>query len=285
MLEVVFGDSEKGMMQAIKAGPGGICGIGLIGESEMAAQKVEELLKIEEMGEIGETVCLGQYLDVGALKGGYDGAGRRETLRRLWGQSGFGGQDLELYFKSLRNDMQRFHSAIEHKESIRIWVNGAPGALCGLFFAGSLLWDSGCQVAVAPLSKLVRCFAGENSPKRAQEESWPVAQPGEICSAQLRFFLERWRALERENAPLRAWVNGELLSVPEDFYDFLLRRHLPEGEFSMARLIGELMKRHPEGACDSWYALRIRKMVEQKELLIVGKADSEHPYGSILKKA
>ena len=34
MLEVVFGDSEKGMMQTIKAGPGGICGIGLIGESE-----------------------------------------------------------------------------------------------------------------------------------------------------------------------------------------------------------------------------------------------------------
>lgn len=44
----------------------------------------------------------------------------------------------------------------------------------------------------------------------------------------------RWEVLRQENAPLRAVVNGRVRSVGEDFYDEMIRRHLPEGQTKIA---------------------------------------------------
>ncbi len=45
----------------------------------------------------------------------------------------------------------------------------------------------------------------------------------------------------RENASLRAVINGSLIGVPNDFYDFALRSNIPDGEFKVAQLIGKTM--------------------------------------------
>lgn len=38
----------------------------------------------------------------------------------------------------------------------------------------------------------------------------------------------KWMELTEDNSPLRAVVNGELVGVPEDFYDFLILREITE---------------------------------------------------------
>ena len=35
---------------------------------------------------------------------------------------------------------------------------------------------------------------------------------------------------------------------------------------------------------DSWYALRIEKMIEENKLIVVENKDSSHPYGKVLRK-
>ncbi len=87
-----------------------------------------------------------------------------------------------------------------------------------------------------------------------------------------------------ENAPLRAIINGKLTSVPENFYDFIIINNLPDNDFTMASFIGKILGEYRLGISDSWYALRIDKMIEENILIIVENKDPSHPYGKVLRK-
>lgn len=88
----------------------------------------------------------------------------------------------------------------------------------------------------------------------------------------------------QENAPLRAVINGRLTSVPENFYDFIIVKNLPDHDFLMARLIGKLLGEYHLGISDNWYALRIDQLIEENKLVMVKNADPSHPYGKVLRK-
>ena len=64
-----------------------------------------------------------------------------------------------------------------------------------------------------------------------------------------------------------------IIKKKEDFYDFLIRRELPEGEIIQARLIGNLLLKYPLGISDSWYRNRINHMIETGEIEVVKEAD------------
>ena len=85
--------------------------------------------------------------------------------------------------------------------------------------------------------------------------------------------------------PLIASLDGRLLGVPEDFYDHLLYKRMPEGPFLMARLIGEALGYYNVGVGDGWYALRIRAMIDRGELKVVEPGDGRQPYKMTLCKA
>jgi hypothetical protein len=57
---------------------------------------------------------------------------------------------------------------------------------------------------------------------------------------------------------MRALVNGKLISVPEDFYDHIIIKNIPDQEFVMLNYrdySGEISF----GVGDGWYALRIKR--------------------------
>ena len=87
-----------------------------------------------------------------------------------------------------------------------------------------------------------------------------------------------------ENAPLRAVINGKPISVPEDFYDFIITQNLPDNDFVMARFIGKLLGEYSLGISDSRYAFRIDKMIEENKLIVIENRDVSHPYGKVLRK-
>lgn len=45
--------------------------------------------------------------------------------------------------------------------------------------------------------------------------------------------------MAQEDSPLRACVNGRIMSVVSDFCDFALRMNMPQGDFVAAELIGK----------------------------------------------
>lgn len=106
----------------------------------------------------------------------------------------------------------------------------------------------------------------------------------QLSQIEKKIVSDYWHDLMEENAPLRAIINGKITSVPEDFYDFIIIRNLPENDFIMARFIGKLLGEYSLGISDSWYALRIDKMIEDNKLVVVENRDPSHPYGKVLRK-
>ena len=104
----------------------------------------------------------------------------------------------------------------------------------------------------------------------------------ELSSCEIQFFTSNWVELKEEKSTLRAVVNGKVIGVPEDFYDHLIRKEIPDGEFIMARLIGKILGKYPLGVGDWWYAKRINKMIEDGELMVVQK--KKETYSQVLKK-
>ena len=94
----------------------------------------------------------------------------------------------------------------------------------------------------------------------------------------------RWEVLQKENAPLRAVVNGQVRSVGEDFYDDLIRRHIPEGQTKIAPIIGNVLGQERPGIGDVWLAERIRWMLSTGELRMV-REDREMFYSSVVERA
>lgn len=96
-----------------------------------------------------------------------------------------------------------------------------------------------------------------------------------------------WKELQRENTPLRAILNGQLISASETLYDdFIFREIAAENEiFQEAMIVGRVLGKYQLGIGDSWVAFRIEEMIRTGKLEVVTAADKDMPsYYRILKK-
>jgi hypothetical protein len=96
-----------------------------------------------------------------------------------------------------------------------------------------------------------------------------------------------WRTMQAQNSPLRAMVNGRLLSVGADFYDGIILREIEKQprEFHEGRLIGEILGRYQLGLGDSLIALRIEEFISRGMLTPATEAEPDRPiYHRFLRK-
>jgi hypothetical protein len=77
-------------------------------------------------------------------------------------------------------------------------------------------------------------------------------------------------------------VNGELVGVPEDFYDFLILREITETPVKEARLIGDILGKYPLQVGDWWYAFRIEQIIREGRIEVF--QDSEQKYTRMIRK-
>ena len=78
-----------------------------------------------------------------------------------------------------------------------------------------------------------------------------------------------------------------LRRLPEDAYDFSIRRALAEvpREFREGRLISDILGKYALGVSDGWLAMRIEDMVQSGELAVVREAEADRPYSRVLRRA
>lgn len=265
MLEVVFSDSEKGSMKLAKS----------YNEKNMLS---------------GDVVNIGFLLDIGDISGEIDGNERQNVFRKVWGRFNFDNKEQEQFFQNQRKDMEKLLSAAKDGTPIRIWKSNAPYSTCGFHFVGHLLRNIDCNISVVSLPKYNPISENEI----VEYSHWGEVDAGkfnqflslekQLTQTEKKIISDHWHKLMIENAPLRANINGKLTSVPENFYDFIITNNLPNNDFIMARLIGKLLGEYRLGISDSWYALRIEKMIEENKLIVVENKDSSHPYGKVLRK-
>lgn len=179
-------------------------------------------------------------------------------------------------------------------EDLRIWTSDNPDDRCGLtWLLGRLDGRGTGKVWLVKLPEweeredhtLVRYQGwGEVEP-----ETWARLSAGqqEAPAILLRACRHEWKTLQLENAPLRAVVNGRLMSVPETFYDHVLRWALDRQpqEFSVGHLLAQALSCQL-GVGDGWFALRAEKLIAEGVLTVVKEApDGDILYRRMMKKA
>ena len=184
--------------------------------------------------------------------------------------------------------LTRLQEAKVSLEPVRMWICvNDPAELCGFCFVCSLLVDDRIPLSVVRIPAHIEkenCIisyrnTGEVNP---QELGAFIKYEEPISELQRRVNADIWSGLVRENAPLRAVVNGNLMSVPKEFYDFALRANMKDGEFMVAQLIGKTFCQMP-GVSDRWLYLRIQAMLQSGELTTVSAATGDHPYSGVVK--
>ncbi len=292
MLEVLFSDSEKGSMKVAKnykvenilSGT-----VGYIGKKPTKTEIEKHFEGQAVGGNSQDVVNIGFSLDIGDISGEIDGNGRQNVFRKLWGRFGFDNKDQEQFFQSQRKDMEKLLSAAKDGIPIRIWKSNAPYSTCGFHYVCNSLRNIDCNISVVSLPKYYQISDNEI----VEYSHWGEIDAGkfyqflplekQLTQIEKRIVSDHWQKLMVENAPLRANINGKLTSVPENFYDFIIANNLPDNDFTMAVFIGKLLGEYRLAISDSWYALRIEKMIEENKLIVVENKDLSHPYNKVLR--
>lgn len=181
-------------------------------------------------------------------------------------------------------------------EDIRIWYSNQPDELCGVHWFMAQLDQMEGHCGKVYLVKLPEWESNEEG-HIIRKVSWCEVAPGEwrqylqyqvlasptVCKS----FASHWRILQKENAPLRAMLNGQLVSVSETIYDRYIMSEIADevDAFQEAQIIGRVLGKYQLGISDYWIALRIEAMIRDGKLEPVTKSTKDGPiYHRLLKK-
>ncbi|WMJ89191.1 DUF1835 domain-containing protein [Anaerocolumna sp. MB42-C2] len=270
MIEILFGDSEAGSMKASKSS-----NTIKIGEKNGSTSCSDEV------------ICLAFMLDIGDIKKSIESQYRQDLILSMFTQNGWDNnqevlKELKMAIKIYIKEFSRLLEFLKKGESIRIWYSDSPYSLCGLYYLCHILRNYSNDTFVVKLPEYVQtdintikkyCNWGEVS---AEEFSQFLVYEKKITLSEIRMFGNQWVELVENNSPLRAVINGNLIGVPEDFYDFLIRRRLSSNPAKEARVIGDILGYYPLGIGDWWYASRIEHMIKAGSIRVV--EDSERKY-------
>jgi hypothetical protein len=169
-------------------------------------------------------------------------------------------------------------------------------------YAGFLEWlwrqgDSPCEVV--DLTDVRVSLRSDHGPPRrprlvislgmlhhdiiAREKLWDLAEP--LQPSMRTRYLDLWRQLRDENAPLRIIESGTLSSAPITFFDSLLMSHATDDWQKVARIVGEAL-------CAEWddgvfqtgdlvLAARVNALVESGRLECRGKNPLEMQFSEV----
>lgn len=188
---------------------------------------------------------------------------------------------IDVYVK----EMERLKKYLGNGETIRIWYSEAPYSVCGFYQLCNLLSEYENQIRIVKLPEyIIRenvIISYKNWGNVAAEEfSGFLQYEKELSKDEIKRYRSLWSELQEDNSPLRAVINGEIMGVTEDFYDFLIWKRLTKEPIKEARLIGDILGHYPVNIGDWWYAKRINYFIEQGKIKII--EDSENKYARLI---
>ncbi len=283
MIEVLFAESEAASMRAAKStviyskidGPTSVFIAG-----KKKPQEKEHSGWLE--GNPGDVVCFGYRLDIGNIQEDIEGHYRKNLIFSLLNMENE--KETQDYADSYMQ-MQKLKIYLEAGESIRIWYSDAPYSRCGLYHLCNILNCYENEIYLVKLPEYVVhgktiCFYKNWGEVAAEEFAGFLSGERIVSKEELRMYASLWNELVEDNSPLRAIVNGKMIGVPEDFYDFMILNRITTKPIKECRLIGDIIGHNQASIGDWWYAKRIQHFIE--EGLIKVLEDAEKPCARLI---
>ena len=269
MIELIFRDSSAGCLSYAK--------------SMKHGQEIKDTSMLRRSGYTIPTHWPGLSMDGNAET--REGT-RLSVLKTLYGDSPGVAEEIA---GMNRKTLGRLEKARKTLEPIRVWLSeNDPAEVCGLLFICHLFRKSSVPLSAVFVSRQT-VFDGKARQYLSTGNIFPedfgsLAQLEEpLVPVQVKACAALWEQLVKENAPLRAVVNGRVMSVREDFYDAVLRSNIPDGDFMAAVAIGGTLIRVP-GVSAQWLFMRLQAMADAGALVEVTPPKGENPYGGVMRR-
>lgn len=255
MIEVLFGASEAASMKMAK---GTVISTRTNGPTSMWSVGRKRLPKNTKgswmEGTSDEVICLEFKLDIG---------------------------DIQKTDVTYREELQRLRNLLVEEGAIRAWYSNTPYSICGFYHLCSIVKHYENEVLAIKLPEYqVRqdvLISYQNWGEVASEEfSSFLSYEKTVSIDERQYYAIAWSKLREENSPLRAVVNGRLLSVPESFYDFLIWESITKKPVKENELIGNLLGKNQISIGDMWYAKRIDTLIEQRKIRVIQDSDDQY---------
>lgn len=291
MIEVLFGESEAGAMKAAKnkiviGTVNGPTSVWMAGKKTPPEKSFGGWIE----GSSAEVVCLGFMMDIGDIREPVESPYRRELIYSMyaqnqWEQDEETKRELKSACDYYVKELHRLKNFLDDGEAVRIWYSDAPYSRCGLYSLCRILKGYENEISVVKLPEYVvrgKNIVSYHSWNEVSAEEFGGFLPYEkpLSREEIRMYAMLWDALAEENSPLRAVVGGRVLSVLEDFYDFLIWKWLGEVPIKEGRLIGDILGHAQLGVGDCWYARRIEHYIGQGKICVI--EDSENKYARMI---
>ena len=258
--------------------------------------RVAELEKEFEGKPVGgnrdDVVYIDMNLDIGDISIPIDIEYRKKLFFDLC--SGYGRDDVDMEdwngeWNQRLTQISRLDKFINQGEDFRIWYSNTPYSLCGLYYVCYRLRNCGCKVTTIKLPESQE----ESKSQLPKGTTWGQIDAGkmyrflplekQLTHDEIQNNAHKWVALTSEKSDLRVIADGMLKGASSDYYDSIIRKEMPDGEFRLGFLIGTILENYPQGITDGWYAGRVIKMIEDGELKIV-KNDENRTYAMVVRK-
>lgn len=317
MLEVVFSESAAGSLSiAMRKGTHrtGACSYTILetcenGEPPDRAERKKRQREWEQQQQRNwkEAVPIGGnrtdimtfplVLSVGDIDENGIGGKREAALQLLMGIDPNGEKRVvQNMLSTARKSLTELRSRAGQGEPVRIWTSDIPDEASGYYWVMDQLQAIGLAQLDVTCVKLPE-FQMASGNKTVSYLGWGEVAPHQwgklallgktLPASYMEGLANRWEQLKMENAPLRAVLNGQLVSVPETIYDSFILQELAEQEeeFLEARVVGTVLGKYRLGIGDGWIALRIEQLVQEGKLKIVTQPAPGNPvYHRILRK-
>lgn len=187
-------------------------------------------------------------------------------------------------------------SRIAAGEDARIWYSDTPDEQCGFYWLMDELRN--LPEGHGTLFAIEQPAIEEKENVLITHNGWGEVEPGQfgtylhlacpVSDLKRSWYANQWKELQRENALIRAKINGKLRSAPDNLYDGFIRQELAlqAEEFKEAIVVGNVLGKHQLGICDGYIHFRIQNMVADGSLIALTEPGDDEPgYWRILKKA
>lgn len=256
MLEIVFSESSAGLLQEAK-------------KQRLFPGSPEDVL------------CLPFMLDIGDIRQPVNSEYRKKLLFYGWDITD---TDMEKRWQLAIDANKRLIASVKKGEPVRIWYSNTPYSLCGLYYVCHLLQPYIAPISTVKMPEYIRredgCLISYSGWYEVFPDLWKSFLPYEyrLNSVEIRHYGSMWQDLIKDNI-----VNGTLISVPEDFYDFLLYKFLTKESVRQIMIIGDVIG-HYHGGIPAWvYAVRIDKLIADGKIEVV--QDASRKYDRLIRLA
>lgn len=292
MIEVLFGESEADSMKAAKntiitSKVDGPTSVWTVGKKKLPERKNCGWIE----GTAEEVICLGFLLDIGDIKEATGSEYRKHMIYSMYAQEQWErSEEMETELMQLCDsyctEMERLKAYLTDGATIRVWYSDAPYSRCGFYHLCTDLKKYQNEIRVVKLpeykvhSDNSTTFYNNWGEVAAEEFAGFLTCEKKLSREEIQTYAILWNILQEENSPLRAVVNGKLIGVPEDFYDFLIWKRITRKPIKEARLIGDILGYNQLGVGDWWYAKRIDYLIQSGKIKII--EDSENKYARVI---